>query len=179
MILFVLNWWFSCPLSKKVQFSARSVPPLSHQTSYTHTKSHLYFPYSLTTDLSDPGYAGFSHSICQTSSPFSVPDAFQKICPCPRLHVMFRNLIRFYGELLARHLTPKLEDHPLSTVGNCLFDIFSANVRICRPSPLSATWGRAMPRWVGFTCYDKRHFTLLKHWKEKPLGKNLRAPIFL
>jgi hypothetical protein len=31
----------------------------------------------------------------------------------------------------------KLEDHPLSAVRNCLFNIFAVS--------LSATWGRAMP----------------------------------
>ena len=39
---------------------------------------------------------------------------------------MIHNIIRFYGEeLLALGPTPKLEDHPLSTVRECLFDVFS------------------------------------------------------
>ena len=29
--------------------------------------------------------------------------------------------------------TPNLEDHPMSAVCNCLFNIFAATVRICRP----------------------------------------------
>jgi hypothetical protein len=52
-----------------------------------------------------------------------------------RLLVIFRNkLIFFYGEeLLAPGQTPKLEDHPLSGVRNCLFNIFVATFHI---------WGR-------------------------------------
>jgi len=44
---------------------------------------------------------------------------------------MFRNRIRFYGEeLLAPRLTPKLEDHPLSAVRDCLFNIFAPTLHI-------------------------------------------------
>jgi hypothetical protein len=35
----------------------------------------------------------------------------------------FRNMISFYGELLAPRSTPMLEDHPLSAVRDCLFNI--------------------------------------------------------
>ena len=41
----------------------------------------------------------------------------------------FRNKIRFYGEeLSAPRPTPKLEDHPLSAVRDCLFIIFAATL---------------------------------------------------
>jgi len=44
---------------------------------------------------------------------------------------MFRNTILFYGEeLLAPRPTPKLEDHPLSGVGDCSFNIFAATLHI-------------------------------------------------
>ena len=44
---------------------------------------------------------------------------------------MFRNRIRFYGEeLLAPRPTPKLEDHPLSAVCDCLFSTFVATVHV-------------------------------------------------
>jgi hypothetical protein len=40
----------------------------------------------------------------------------------------------FYGEeLLAPRPTPNLEDHPLSAVSDCLFDIFAATLHIWRP----------------------------------------------
>ena len=40
-------------------------------------------------------------------------------------------MISFYDEeLLAPRPTPKLEDHPLSSVRDCLFDIFAATLHI-------------------------------------------------
>ena len=40
-------------------------------------------------------------------------------------------MIRFYGEeLLAPRPTPKLEEHPLPAVRDCLFNIFAATVPI-------------------------------------------------
>jgi len=45
---------------------------------------------------------------------------------------MFHNRGHFYGEeLLPPRPTPKLEDHPLSAVCNCLFNIFTANLWGC------------------------------------------------
>jgi hypothetical protein len=35
-------------------------------------------------------------------------------------------MIRFYGEELTPRPTPKLEDHPLSAIRDCLFNIFAA-----------------------------------------------------
>jgi hypothetical protein len=47
---------------------------------------------------------------------------------------MIRNLVIFYGEeLLAPRPTPKLEDHPLSAVRDCLFNLFAATLHIRRP----------------------------------------------
>jgi hypothetical protein len=44
---------------------------------------------------------------------------------------MVRNIIPFYGEeLLAPRPTPKLEEHPLSVVRDCLFKTFAATLRI-------------------------------------------------
>jgi hypothetical protein len=71
------------------------------------------------------------------SSPYShtpLPEdpPYQSITSCPRLFVwMFRRIIRFYGEeLLALRPNPKLEDHPLSAVRDCLVNIFAANLHI-------------------------------------------------
>jgi hypothetical protein len=42
---------------------------------------------------------------------------------------MFRNIILFYGEeLLAPRPTRKQEDHPLSAVRDCLFNVFAATL---------------------------------------------------
>jgi hypothetical protein len=38
----------------------------------------------------------------------------------------FRNKLIFYSEELAPRPAPKLEDHPLSAIRDCLFNIFTA-----------------------------------------------------
>ena len=49
----------------------------------------------------------------------------------------FRNKIRFYGEeLLTHRSTPKLEDHRLSAVRDCLLNIFTATLHIGGRSPI-------------------------------------------
>jgi hypothetical protein len=66
--------------------------------------------------------------------------ACQRICPDPRLYVVFCNKHWvLWGGLLAPHPTPKLQDHPLSAVSDCLFNIFAVTLHIWRPSPLYAT----------------------------------------
>jgi len=48
--------------------------------------------------------------------------------------VTIRNNIRVYGkELLAPRPTPKVEDHNLSAVRDCLFNIFAATLPYWRP----------------------------------------------
>jgi hypothetical protein len=83
---------------------------------------------------------------------FSLLRSYQGVSAGPRLNaLMFRNMIRFYTEdLLAPRPTPKVEDHPLSAVSDCLFDIIAATLHI-EGLPPSATWGRAMPWWQGPT----------------------------
>jgi len=43
---------------------------------------------------------------------------------------MIDNLIFFYTETLAPRPTPNLEDHPLSAVRNCLFNISAATLHM-------------------------------------------------
>jgi hypothetical protein len=62
-----------------------------------------------------------------------------EVRPGPRLLVYIRNRLIFYGELLVARPTQKLEDHPLSAVRDCLFNIFAAALHNWRPSPPSAT----------------------------------------
>jgi hypothetical protein len=51
----------------------------------------------------------------------------QGIRPGPRPLLNVRNHLIFYGEhLLAPRPTPKVEDHPLSAVRDCLLSIFAA-----------------------------------------------------
>jgi hypothetical protein len=61
-------------------------------------------------------------------------ECYQRISPGPRPCEMFRNMVIFYGEeLLAPRPTPKLEDHPLLAVLDCLFNVFAATLHIRRP----------------------------------------------
>jgi hypothetical protein len=91
----------------------------------------------------------------------------------------FRNKLIFYSEeLLAPCPTPKLEEHSLSAVCDCLFNIFAAKLHIWRPSPPSRTWGRAMLWWQGThltwvqwntvtktkKLWRWRHYDPTKHW---------------
>jgi hypothetical protein len=73
---------------------------------------------------------------------FPVLTLYQTIRPVPRLCVVFRNK---YRVLWWGVVSPKLKDNPLSDVQDCLFNIFAATLYIWRPSPLSASRGRAMP----------------------------------
>jgi hypothetical protein len=75
------------------------------------------------------------HVPCSKSHvPCPLLKLYQTISPGPRLCIVLRNMVICYGEeLLAPRPTPKLEDHPLSAVRDCLFNIFAATLHICRP----------------------------------------------
>jgi hypothetical protein len=65
---------------------------------------------------------------------FPLLTSCQRVNPNPRSYEMFRNLLRSDGkELWAPRPTPKLENHPLSTVRHCLFNIFAATSHNGRP----------------------------------------------
>jgi hypothetical protein len=70
------------------------------------------------------------------NSPPPVPILSQRIIPSPSPCEMIRNMVNDYGEkLLAPRRTPKLEDHPLSTVRDCLFNVFADTLHIQMPFP--------------------------------------------
>jgi hypothetical protein len=65
---------------------------------------------------------------------WAISKLYQRISLGPRLCQMIRNLVIFYGEeLLVPRPNPKLEDHPLSAVRDCLFNVFTATLHISRP----------------------------------------------
>ena len=56
------------------------------------------------------------------------------------------NIVSCYSEdFLAHCPNPKLQDHPLSAVSNCLFNIFAATLYIWRPFLHLRSEGA--PRW--------------------------------
>jgi hypothetical protein len=71
-----------------------------------------------------------THPCPKSHIPFPLLKLYQRISAGPRLCQMFRNVIIFYGELLAPLPTPKLEGHPLSAVRDF---IFAATLHIRRP----------------------------------------------
>jgi hypothetical protein len=58
---------------------------------------------------------------------------YQRISSGPRLCIVVRNMVIYYGEELAPRPTPKLEGHSLSAVRDCLFNVFAATLHIRRP----------------------------------------------
>ena len=107
------------------------MPFLSHLTSCTPTKSNLHLANSLATVVSEP--ALYTPNIPGTEShvPFQLLRSHQSIIPGPRHVFMFCNKASFYvQELSALRSTPQLEDHPLSAVCDCLFNIFAATLSI-------------------------------------------------
>jgi hypothetical protein len=101
----------------------------------------------------------------------SLRSFIQEIRPGPRLFEHIRNKLIFYGEeLLAPRPTPKLEDHPLSAVRVCLFNIFAATLHTWRASPPSATWRRAMPWWQGIYLTWAFTASLNNPWPLPPLS---------
>jgi hypothetical protein len=90
------------------------------------------------------------------------------IRPGLRLFWKFRNKLIFYGVgLLSPGPKSKLQDHPLSAVRGCLFNIFAATFHSWRAFLPSTTWGQAM-LW----CQGDH----LKWW---PMGlRDIEAPTF-
>ena len=74
------------------------------------------------------------HSQVPATCPYPVPARSQSLSPGPRLFLlMFRNLVCFFTVrscLLPPRTTLKPEDHPLSAVRDCLFNIFAATLHI-------------------------------------------------
>jgi hypothetical protein len=108
------------------------VPPLSHLTSCTPTKSNFYLANSLAAAVSEPPL--YRLLTLQVPNLMSLSPYFGRtkvsLSPGPRLWLwMFGDNIRLYGEeLLAPRSTPKLEDHTLSAACDCLFNIFAATL---------------------------------------------------
>ena len=65
-----------------------------------------------------------SSHIAKSHFPFPLLTSYQNISPSHRPCEMFYNIVSGHSEeLLAPHPIPKLEDHPLSVVWNCLFNL--------------------------------------------------------
>jgi hypothetical protein len=106
------------------------VPPLSHVTSCTSTKSNLYLANSLATFVRDPDLHRLT-TLTQPNVYFLLLRSYKRISPGRRHMYPFRNKVSFYGEeLSAPPPNPKMEDHLLSAVCDCLFNIFASTLYI-------------------------------------------------
>ena len=105
--------------------------PLSHLTSCTPTNSNVYLANSLGAAISEPAlYRLLTFHIPNLMSLFRCL-AYQSINPGLRQVFLFHNTASFYGEELSTpHPAPKQEDHPLSAVCGCLFNVFTATLHI-------------------------------------------------
>jgi hypothetical protein len=90
---------------------------------------------------------------------------------------MIRNRIRFYSkELLATRPTPKLYDHPLSAVRDCIVNIFTATLHTAgrssirnlktRHALLTGTHSSHMglTNWYNPKCFSPQGATFRKYW---------------
>jgi hypothetical protein len=126
------------PLSlEKCVFPAGSVSLSTHLTSCTPAKSDFYLDSSLETVIREP-------ALCKLLT-FRKPNLTSVFLCLGRLSrksvrvlgslMTFVTNLFFYGEgLLAPRPTSKLEDHRLSFVQGCLFNVFAANIHSWRPS---------------------------------------------
>ena len=129
------------------------MPPLSNLTSCTPTESNLYlasYCCQYTCPLQAPNFPSI-----KSHSNFQLLSSYQNISPGPGLSLYtVRNRIRLYGnKLLASRPTPKLVDHFLSVVRDCLFNIFAANLHVAGCSS-TRNRGRALLWWQGRTITD-------------------------
>jgi hypothetical protein len=100
-VFFVAREMFKCIFILSLHCPERTCPV--HTSNIPSTKSHIHF--------------------------LSFRSFIQGICPGPRLLLIFRNKLIYYGEeFLAPHSTSKLEDHPLSALRDCSFNIFAATL---------------------------------------------------
>ena len=126
------------------------MPPLSHLTSCTPTKSKLYLANSLGAAVSEPAlYSLLTFYVPNKMSLFVPRDTSSRNTPPRRSEwgsslppdcFVSRGSISpceyfltdiFQGKaLLAPRPTTKLEDHPSSAVRDCLFNIFAATLHI-------------------------------------------------
>jgi hypothetical protein len=112
------------------------VPLLSHLTSCTPTKSNLYLANSLAAAIGEPApYRLLTFQVRNLMSLFRYLGRTKLsvqvrsfVCKC------FVTKIRFHvEELLVPRPTPKLEDHTLSAIRDCLFNTFAATLYILCP----------------------------------------------
>jgi len=101
----------------------------------------------LVTVVSEPEAPYIPHT--KSHPPHLLLGSYQRISPGLRHMYLYCNKASFYGEeLLEPHITPKLEDHSLLAVSDCLFYITAATIHTGDLTSIhnQRTW-HAMPWW--------------------------------
>ena len=79
-------------------------------------------------------------SRCQISCRRPHLTSHRSLSPSPRLCETGRSIVSCCGQLLVHRQTPKLEDHPLSAVRDCLFGTFAATLHVGGRSDTQFNW---------------------------------------
>jgi hypothetical protein len=85
----------------------------------------------------------------------------------------FRNRLYFTVMIKSPSLNTHAGYHPMSAVRECLFNVFTAVLHTCSPSPPSATWERAMPWWQGTNMTKERKYATRTAYKGMVMALNL------
>ena len=95
----------------------------------------------------------------QLSCPLSIPQVLPNYQSRSEAKFTFRNKASFYSEQLsAPRPTPKLEDHPLSAVCDCLFNMLAATLHIGgRSSTRNLRTCHAVVTWTRLSRLHQRH----------------------
>ena len=82
------------------------------------------------------------HSQASATCPYPVPAQSSPHTHIPPACKYFLTWMFYREGLLALRPTPKLEDHPLSAVHDCLFNLFAATLHIAGRSSIRNLWTR-------------------------------------
>ena len=108
------------------------MPASFHLTFCTPTESNLYLSNSLASVVNETDrYRLLTFRVSNLCVPFPLLRSYQIVSPVARHTYLFHNKATINGEeLLAPCPTPKLEDHLMSAVRDCLVSIFTAALHV-------------------------------------------------
>jgi hypothetical protein len=128
--------WFKIYSSQLMIFSIKNIISCSYRASLIHpnllytTQCNLHLVNSPSAAVSDP----YVYIPCTKSHVLlQLLRSYQSVSPDPRQVHLFGYKANFYGEdLLAPCSNSKLEDHPLSSLHGCLFNVIAATLHTGR-----------------------------------------------
>jgi hypothetical protein len=129
LLTYLLTLLHGAGYSLKSWYSLNSSNSLSLWNPIVHCRAHKSPPRGPMLSQQNP-VRPINPYIPKDHLLFQLLMSCQRISSGPRRFETFRNTLRSYGKwLLGPRPTPKLEDHPLTAVRDCLFSIFAATFR--------------------------------------------------